>query len=230
MDLKKIMMYGNKQKIQMPKRKGYVIERIADMDNLELAVKKSQAGGKVKKSRYIRRFNEHKEELLKDLQMMILGLKPWPEITYSNLTVHNNNGKDRDVARQHYYPWKILQHAVMNVIGEDIYKNLIADSFACVPGKGLHYGVKRLKMLLRRYPGYRYFWKVDNKKWYQSIPHDGLNKSLERKYKDKRFLKLMDEIILNYISEDDIIELLEDEYRKTEKRFANRGEYKPATG
>ena len=205
----------------MPKRKGYIIEQIADIDNLRAADKMAQAGGKAKRNRFIRRHNARAEEDLKELQRMILE-EDWPEVTYSKLIVHNDNGKDRDIARQNFFPWKILQHAIIRVIGLDIYRNIIADSFACVPGKGLHYGVKRLKKMLRKNPEYKFFWKADYKKYYQSIPHDVLKTNLERKFKDRRFIRLMEITILSYTPEQDILDSLEYERNRTEKRFANR--------
>ena len=205
----------------MPKRKGYIIEQIADIDNLRAADKMAQAGGKAKRNRFIRRHNARAEEDLKELQRMILE-EDWPEVTYSKLIVHNDNGKDRDIARQNFFPWKILQHAIIRVIGLDIYRNIIADSFACVPGKGLHYGVKRLKKMLRKNPEYKFFWKADYKKYYQSIPHDVLKTNLERKFKDRRFIRLMEITILSYTPEQDVLDSLEYERNRTEKRFANR--------
>ena len=212
----------------MPKRKGYIIEQIADIDNLRAADKMAQAGGKAKRNRFIRRHNARAEEDLKELQRMILE-EDWPEVTYSKLIVHNDNGKDRDIARQNFFPWKILQHAIIRVIGLDIYRNIIADLFACVPGKGLHYGVKRLKKMLRKNPEYKFFWKADYKKYYQSIPHDVLKTNLERKFKDRRFIRLMEITILSYTPEQDVLDSLEYERNRTEKRFANRGKYQPAS-
>ena len=55
----------------MPKRKGYIIEKIADLDNLRIADKNAQAG-KVKKNRYIRRHNDRAEADLQELRRMIL--------------------------------------------------------------------------------------------------------------------------------------------------------------
>lgn len=188
----------------------------------------AQAGGKAKRNRFIRRHNARAEEDLKELQRMILE-EDWPEVTYSKLIVHNDNGKDRDIARQNFFPWKILQHAIIRVIGLDIYRNIIADSFACVPGKGLHYGVKRLKKMLRKNPEYKFFWKADYKKYYQSIPHDVLKTNLERKFKDRRFIRLMEITILSYTPEQDILDSLEYERNRTEKRFANRSKYQPAS-
>ena len=209
----------------MPKRKGYLIEKIADMDNLRAADKEAQAG-KVKKNRHIRRHNFHAEEDLKNLQEMILTLN-FPEAVYHDMELHNDSGKERKIAKQAYYPWRIFHHAVMRVIGADLYKSLIADTFACVPGKGLHYGVKRLKMMLRRYPEYQWYWKTDYKKYYQSIPHDVAMQAFRRKFKDKRFLDLMEVAIFNYDLGQEIIDILNEEQRK-KARCAHRSISKPA--
>lgn len=202
----------------MPKRKGYIIEKIADLDNLRIADKNAQAG-KVKKNRYIRRHNERAEADLQELRRMILELD-FPDPDYSEIELENDSGKKRTLERQHYFPWRIFHHAVMQVVGPDMYKMLISDTFSCVPTKGLHYGVKRLKMFLRRYPEYKYFWKADYKKYYQSIPHSVAMMPFRRKFKDKRFLKLMEIAIFNYDSGQEIIDILNEEERK--KRCTNR--------
>ena len=60
----------------------------------------------------------------------------------------------------------------MRVIEEDVYRNLIYDTSACIKGKGLHFGVRRMKRFLHRYPEYKWFVKTDFKKFYQSILHE----------------------------------------------------------
>jgi hypothetical protein len=209
----------------MVKRRGYLLEKIADMDNLRLADKKAQAG-KVEKNRHIRRHNLHAEEDLLALREMILNLN-FPDPDYRCLMISDRHGKVREIRTQKYYPWRILHHAIMNVIGQDIYHRLISDSFACVPGKGLHYGVRRLKMMLRRYPEYEWFWKADCKKYYQSIQHEKLLEILRRKFKDEKFIRLIEIAILNYDSEDEVQEALDDEMQK---RVTYWGIHKPATG
>lgn len=207
----------------MAKRKGHILEQIADMENLKAADKDAQAG-KMKKNRAIRRHNQHAQAELEALQRMILNLD-FPPPNYKELAVRNDAGKDRIIDKQHYFPWRILHHAIIRVIGLDIYKNLIYDSFACVPGKGLHHGVKRMKMMLRRYPEYRWYWKTDYKKYYQSIPHETILAAFRRKYKDERFLKLIEIAILNYQTKQDILDEIEDELRKKARR-ADRRLYK----
>ena len=200
----------------MVRRKGHILEQIADMENLKSADREAQAG-KGKKNRHIRRHNLHAQEDLEALQKMILT-NTFPPPDYKELLVRNDSGKDRIIDKQRYFPWRILHHAIMRVIGADIYKGLIYDSFACVPGKGLHFGVKRLKMMLRRHPEFKFFWKTDYKKYYQSIPHDTILAAFRRKYKDERFIQLIETAILNYESKQEIYDILDEEQEKKERR------------
>ena len=80
----------------MPKREGYIIEQIADMNNLKAANKEAQSGGKAKKNRHIRRHNAKLTEHLEELQRMILE-EDWPDVVYSPMVVDNDNGKRRKV-------------------------------------------------------------------------------------------------------------------------------------
>lgn len=201
----------------MPKRKGYIIEKIADMDNLMLAVDESQKGGKAKRNIHIRRFNEHKEERLRELREMILTLDfPPPRYRVCKRVV--DCGKTRDIVLSDYFPWHILDHAIIQVIGDDLTRSLIYDTCACIKGKGLTFGARRVKKAMRlsaeRYP---FFVKTDFKKFYESVPHDRLIDKMKRIYKDKKFIELVDRYVLNYDSS--ILNLLNEEY---EKRVANR--------
>lgn len=161
-DNKRIEANGGKKS----KRAGYILERIAEINNLREADKEAQ-DGKVKKNRFIRRHNLHPEEDLRALQLMILTLD-FPAPDYSVMRVKSDAGKVRDIVKQKYFPWRILHHAIMRVIEEDVYRNLIYDTSACIKGKGLHFGVRRMKRFLHRYPEYKWFVKTDFKKFYQS--------------------------------------------------------------
>ena len=184
-DNKRIEANGGKKS----KRAGYILERIAEINNLREADKEAQ-DGKVKKNRFIRRHNLHPEEDLRALQLMILTLD-FPAPDYSVMRVKSDAGKVRDIVKQKYFPWRILHHAIMRVIEEDVYRNLIYDTSACIKGKGLHFGVRRMKRFLHRYPEYKWFVKTYFKKFYQSILHELIVAALRRKFKDERFIKLI---------------------------------------
>lgn len=207
------------------KRIGCLLERIADIDNLKDADREAQSG-KVTKNRYIRRHNERAEQDLRELQLMILT-GDFPECEYEFMEVVSDAGKLRKIAKQRYFPWRILHHAIMRVIGPYIYRSLIYDTFACIKGKGLHFGVKRMKRHLRRYPEYKWFWKTDYKKFYLSIPHDTIRWAMRRKFKDERLIDLLEIAVFSYSSGDDVMEALEDEERR-KARCANWRVHKPA--
>lgn len=204
----------------MPKRKGYILEKIADMDNLRAAADDSQRGGKTSRNFYIREFNADRENKLRELQKMILTLTfPKPDYRVTKRVV--DCSKTRDIVLADYFPWHVLDHAIMRVIEEDITGSLITDSCACIKGKGLTFGVQRVKKALRLSSDHVFFVKTDFKKFYESISHDLVMRELSRRYKDKRFLELVDKYVLNYHS--DVDKELEDERRK---RTANRSLYK----
>lgn len=211
----------------MPKRKGFLIEQIADMSNLREADKEAQ-DGKVRKNRFIRRHNEHPEDDLKALREMILTMN-FPKPDYSTMFIVSDAGKRRDIVKQKYFPWRILHHAIMRVIGEDLHKSLIIDTSACIKGKGLHFGVKRMKLFLRRYPEYKWFVKTDFKKFYQSIPHEVILNALRRKFKDEKLIRLIDISIFSYDSGEELIKTLEDE-ELWKERCAYWSVHKSATG
>ena len=183
------------------------------MNNLRKADAEAQKGKVC--TRAMRRHNAHAEENLQRLRDMILSLS-FPPVKYTYMTVTNEE-KERSIAKKSFYPWRILDHAIMLVIGDTIHKALIHDSFACVKGKGLHFGVQRMKMMLRRYPDLVWFGKSDLKKFYESIPHELIESALRRKFKDERFIQLVRISLFSY--ESDVETLIDEEIRK--KRGCN---------
>jgi hypothetical protein len=199
-----------------PKREGYVIERMAKMNNLWAADAEAQKGGKAMRNSHIREHNKHQKENLRLLQLMILTLD-FPERDFHVREIRGDGGKVRQIVIQDYFPWRVLPHAMMNVIGEKLYKRLIYDSCACIKGKGLHFGAKRMKSFIRRYD-VDYYWQADYKKFYQSVPHWLIIRELSKMYKDKQFIKFIEKNVCFYQS--DLEELLRDEERK---RRTHRG-------
>lgn len=197
------------------KRKGYILEQIADIDNLRQADREAQHG---KHNNSIRKHNRRAEKNLLKLQHMILNLD-FPDPNYQTMIIESDGGKVRNIVKQKYFPWRILHHAIMRVLEPDFTKGYIHDTSACIKGRGTHYGVKRMKMFLRRYTEYKWFVKTDFKKFYESIPHELILNSLRRKYKDEKFIKLIEVAILSYESGEEIKNSLRDE---KEKRNANR--------
>lgn len=100
--------------------------------------------------------------------------------------------KTRTIYRLPFYPDRVVQHALMNVV-EPIWDGMfIHDSYACRQGKGLHAGSRKTMKLVRKYC---YCLKGDISKFYPSVDHDILFDIVQRKIKCRDTLWLLQNII-----------------------------------
>lgn len=90
---------------------------------------------------------------------------------------------------------RIIHHAIMNVCHFYFDRNLIYDSFASRPDKGVHKAVLRTQELAK---SYRYFVKLDFRKYFESINHNVLKAKLAKLFKDRDLLQLFYRIIDSY--------------------------------
>lgn len=67
----------------------------------------------------------------------------------------------------------------MNVVKDIWTKSFIHNTYSCIEGRGIHLCANNLKRDLRKYPNETtYCLKLDIRKFYPSIPHDGLKNRL----------------------------------------------------
>lgn len=198
----------------MTKRIGYIIEKIADMDNLREADRCAQCHNKAKRCGQIRRHNQRAEENLLKLRDMILNLD-FPPHRYKKMIRLSDHGKVREIINEDYFPWKILGHAIYQVISPVIEKSFITDTSCCIKGKGVFFGVKRMKKFMRLHPELGWFAKSDCKKYYQSVLHEYFLIAVQRKFKDKRLIRLIE------ISALDIDSGIDKELENEKKRSTN---------
>lgn len=103
--------------------------------------------------------------------------------------------KEREIWKLPYFPDRIIHHCLVNVLEPIWMKTYIRDTYAAMPGRGIHDGVKRVRQALRDEPGTRYCLKMDVRKFYQSINHEVLRRVVRKKIKDREVLWLLDAII-----------------------------------
>ena len=104
-------------------------------------------------------------------------------------------GKEREIYKLPYFPDRIIHHCILQIILPIWTKSLIADTYACVKGRGIHKGVNRIKIALQDQGNTEYCLKGDIKKFYPSVNHEILKGKVRRKIKDKNLLWLLDSII-----------------------------------
>lgn len=94
------------------------------------------------------------------------------------------------------YPDRIIHHCLIDVIETDLKKMFIANTYACIKGRGIHACLYDLnKTLLKDKRGTKYCLKIDIYHYYDSIVHGILKRIIASKYGDERMLWLMYTII-----------------------------------
>lgn len=171
------------------KRIGNLTDKIAEYDNLMLAAHKAFRGKNSSLS-VVKYRNNFIENIFQLRTQIITG----------NIDVGNYNRftiyepKERIICAASLNQ-RILHHAIMNVCHDYFDKTLIFDSYASRPGKGLHKAVMRLKGFV---PNYKYYVKLDVRKYFESIDHSILRAKLQRIFKDFRLLNIFTKIINSY--------------------------------
>lgn len=190
------------------KRIGNIFNKIVDWDNLVLADKKARLNKNKKYGIY--KFDKNYYDNLLNLQRTLIAGK-YKTSKYDIFKIIADRGnKEREIYRLPYYPDRIVHHAIMNVIEPILLNKFIADTCSCIKGRGIHYCVKRLKKALRDKDNTVYCLKLDIKKFFPNVDRDILMHQFELIFKDRKFLKLIKEIIYsvdkgipigNYISQ-----------------------------
>lgn len=174
------------------KRYGNLYEKICDLDNLKLAHKNAQKGKGWYKE--VKEINTNPEYYLKKLQDMLLN-KTYRTSEYETFIKHDT-GKDRKIYKLPYYPDRIAQWAILQVIEPILIKNFIPDTFSAIPGRGIHKALHRVEKAVQTdVKGTQYCLKIDAKKYYPSINHEILKNKYRKLFKDKDLIWLLDEII-----------------------------------
>lgn len=140
----------------------------------------------------------------------------------------NEGKKKRDVYKLPFFPDRIAQWAILQVIEPFLVANMTADTYSAIPGKGIqpivndlrgYYKTKRVNgkkksvwvpsILLSDEENTRYCYKIDLHHYYQSINHEVLKQKFRKVFKDPELLWLLDEIAdsINTATEEDLIEL-----------------------
>jgi len=174
------------------KRYGHLYETVCSMENLKLAHKNARKG----KSWYtdVKLVTEHEEEYLSALQSMMLN-RTFHTSKYT-VFMRREGQKDRLIYKLPYYPDRICQWALIQVIEPILLKQFVSCTYSAIPGRGIHKAVKDIHAAIRKDPeGMRYCLKLDVRKYYPSIDHTVLKTQLRRIFKDPGLLWLMDEII-----------------------------------
>ena len=174
------------------KRVGNLYEKICDIENLRLAHKQARRG----KSFYteVKLIDENEDEYLYRLQDMLIH-KTYHTSKYE--VFEKKEGKKiRKIYKLPYFPDRICQWAIIQVIEPYLIRTLTDDTYSALPGRGVERARRKMVRALKTDPE-NTVWclKIDISKYYPNINIDKLKLKYRRLFKDDDLLWLLDEIL-----------------------------------
>ena len=177
------------------KRIGYIFDQIASVDNLRKAHFEAKMSHKPNRRKAALRFESDLENNLLKLHDDLVSGR-WHMHPYRNM-IRIERGKVRNIFYSSSHEDSVVQHAIIRTLGRRIEKTFIRDTYASIPNRGTHDGLKRIRALLKKIPSNEmiYVGKYDIRKFYDSIDHDTLKACVNRKIKDSKAARLLCSIV-----------------------------------
>lgn len=187
-----------------------LFSKIYDMENLKTAHKNAKKG----KGWYaeVKEVETDLEGYLQRLQDSLIN-HTYKTSPYEKF--HKKEGKKvREIYKLPYYPDRICQWAILQVIEPYLLKTLTRDTYSAIPKRGIQPIINDLRgyektvnrngktekywvqsILVSDPENTKYCLKMDVRKYYPSISHDILKQRYRKLFKDKELIWLLDEII-----------------------------------
>lgn len=174
------------------KRHGHLFEKIASEENLKIAAETAaKAAGR---TRAVISFYKDEEENIRKLHLA-LNYGTFAPSKPRNFTIHEP--KERLITTAPFYPDKIVEQALVQVIEPILMPVFVRDSYASIKGRGCYLLSQRIREDMNTdYAGCRYCLQADIHHAFPSVSHDVLISLLRKKIKDERTLSLI-KLILN---------------------------------
>lgn len=178
------------------KRHGNLFEKIITLENIALAHKKAKKDKSFYKE--VEEVDKNPEYHFKIIQEMLVNktytIAPDDYIMFTKM----DKGKLREIYKLDYFPHRIIQHSLNNIIEEILLSTFISNTFASIPKRGIHLALKRMggDIVNSSYET-QHCLKVDIKKFYPSINQEICSQLFRKKFKDKDLLWLIDTIIFS---------------------------------
>lgn len=172
----------------MPKRHGNLIGRIADIDNLRRAYEQTARGKRMTWG--FLEFKEYAAANLRNIREQLLD-GAWRQGEFRQFMVYEP--KPRLISALDFGD-RLVQHALVNVIGPIFEAGLLPHTTACRKGLGTHAGVRRVQSLLRSTQA-THFLKTDYSKFFPSVDRARLHYLIRRKIKCPQTLALIGEMV-----------------------------------
>jgi RNA-directed DNA polymerase len=164
------------------KRHGNLWDKVIDLENIKFAHRQARRGKSYYKE--VKMVDADIDRYANQIRDMLVN-KTFTTSPYE-IEDRFDGRKMRTIYKLPYYPDRIVQHALLNIIGPILVNSFIRDSFQSITGRGTHDASKRIKKLVRSENCPRYALKVDIHKYYPSVNNNLMKQAVRKKNKRQR--------------------------------------------
>lgn len=180
----------------MPKKVGYLYEKMCDRKLIRQTI---EDGTKGKRKRWdVKSVMDDVDGYVERTYQMLMEGSFVPSKPRLKTILDKSSGKERTIHIVPYFPDGLVHQLCVHVMQDVLMRGMYRWSCASIPGRGNKCAGDYVRRALDRDPkGTKYCLKMDIYHYYPSISPRRLIWALARKVKDKKFLKLVYDIIVS---------------------------------
>lgn len=175
------------------KRVGYVFEKIIEIDNIKKAI--VNASKRKTNRRNVQKVLNNIDFYAKQIQTMLVNDTYVPCKYIEQKIKDGANKKERIIFKPSFYPDQCIHWTIMLQLESLLERGMYKYCCASVKGRGVHYGQRYIKKILKDVKGSKYCLQLDIRHFYPSIDKDKLKEKFIRIIKDPKLLNLIFKII-----------------------------------
>ena len=178
----------------MPKRIGYLYDRLCDKGFIRLAIAEGSRGKK--KRRDVKKVLADPDIYIDRVYNLIINESYVPTPPKKKRIFEKNSQKWRDIKVVPFYPDGIIQQMIVMAMKDTLMKGMYRWSCSSIPKRGNLEALRYTERAVRNDPkNTKHCLKADFKNYYGSINRATLMSMLRKKIKDKKFLRLIGIVI-----------------------------------
>lgn len=175
------------------KRVGYVFEKVIEIDNIKKAI--VNASKRKTNRRNVQKVLNNIDFYAKQIQTMLINDTYVPCKYIEQKIKDGANKKERIIFKPSFYPDQCIHWAIMLQLESLLERGMYKYCCASVKGRGVHYGQRYVKKILKDVKGSKYCLQLDIRHFYPSIDKNKLKEKFIRIIKDPKLLNLIFKII-----------------------------------
>jgi hypothetical protein len=183
----------SKQGLEM-KRKGHIFEKMCDPEVIREAIKQAARNKKNRHDvkRVLADMDGHVAIIKRLLEEQTFAVSPY--VISERYDPHNK--KTRLIQHPKFFPDQVIHWIIVTALKDVLMGGMYYWNCGSVPGRGTKHGrIAVRRWIDKDWKNTKYALQLDIKKFYDSIPHDGLMSLMRSKIKDERALWLVQKII-----------------------------------